>query len=153
MKRIGYMIAYLRIENLLDFIKRMDQKYDDSIKQIFLILDNVTIHESNKVKAVLSKYHPRIHLVFLPTRSPELNLIEVRWLWMQRQAINNSTFQNERDIGKAVSDWACDYNKKHKGKTSINSLHGESIHVYITVNSATIFMYLNIDLERLDVLK
>ena len=117
-------------KQFLDFIKRMDQKYDDSIKQIFLILDNLSIHKSNKVKAVLSKYHPRIHLVFLPTRSPELNLIEVRWLWMQRQAINNSTFQNERDIGKAVSDWTCDYNKKHRGKISINSLHGESIYMF-----------------------
>ena len=57
-------------KQFLDFIKRMDQKDDDSIKQIFLILDNVSIHKSNKVKAVLSKYHPRIHLVFLPTRSP-----------------------------------------------------------------------------------
>ena len=49
---------------------------------------------------------------------------------MQRQAINNSTFQNESDIRKAVSDWACDYNKKHRGKTSINSLHGESIYMF-----------------------
>ncbi len=23
---------------------------------------------------------------------------------------------NEQDIGKAVSDWTCDYNKKHAGK-------------------------------------
>jgi transposase len=117
-------------KQFLDFIKRVDQKYDDGIKQIFLVLDNVSIHKSNKVKAVLSKYHPRIQLVFLPTRSPELNLIEVRWLRMHIQAINNATFQNERDIGKAVSDWTCDYNKKHAGKTSINSLHGESIHVF-----------------------
>jgi len=58
------------------------------------------------------------------------NLIEVRWLWMHRQAINNTTFQNERDIGKAVSDWARDYNKKHPGKTSINSLHEESIYMF-----------------------
>jgi hypothetical protein len=37
------------------FIKRVDQKYDDSnIKQIFLILDNVSIHKSNKVKEILS---------------------------------------------------------------------------------------------------
>ena len=44
--------------------------------------DNISIHNSNKVKAAISKYHPRIHPVFLPT-SPELNLIEVRrWLWM-----------------------------------------------------------------------
>ena len=99
-------------KQFLDFIKRVDQKYDSKVKQIFLILDNVSIHKSNKVKETLTKYHPRIHLVFLPTRSPELNLIEVRWLWMHRQAINNSTFLNDQDIGKAVSGWTNDYNKK-----------------------------------------
>jgi hypothetical protein len=70
-------------KQFLDFIKRVDQKYNDrNIKQIFLILDNVSIHKSNKVKETMAKHHPRIQLVFLPTRSPELNLIEVRWLWM-----------------------------------------------------------------------
>jgi hypothetical protein len=49
----------------------------------------------------------------LPTRSPELNLIEVRWLWMQRQAVNNFTFRNESDIGKAISEWTYNYNEKH----------------------------------------
>ena len=75
-------------KQFLDFIKKTGQKYDGGIKQIFLVLDNISIHESNKVKAALSKYHPRIRLVFLPptTRSPELNLmIEVRWLWMHKQ--------------------------------------------------------------------
>lgn len=69
-------------KQFLDFINKVDQKYDDSIKQIFLILDNVSIHKSNKIKETLARHHPWIHLVFLPTRSPELNLIEVRWLWM-----------------------------------------------------------------------
>lgn len=69
-------------EQFLDFVKRVDQKYDSTIKQIFLILDNAPIHKSNKVKQTIAKCHsPRIHLVvFLPTRSPDLNLIEVRWL-------------------------------------------------------------------------
>ncbi len=51
------------------------------------------------------------------------------WLYrIHRQAINNSTFFNERDIGKAiVSDWTINYNKKHVDKMSINSLHEESI--------------------------
>jgi len=118
-------------KQFLDFIKRVDQKYDNkNIKQIFLVLDNVSIHKSNKVKQTMAKHHPRIQLVFLPTRSPELNLIEVRWLWMHRQAINNSTFLNEQDIGKAVSDWTCDYNKKHAGKTSSISLQEGRIHVF-----------------------
>jgi len=117
-------------KQFLDFIKRVDQKYDSNVKQIFLILDNVSIHKSNKVKETLARHHPRIQLVFLPTRSPELNLIEVRWLWMHRQAINNSIFLNEQDIGRAVSDWTDDYNKKHASKTSSISLQEESIHVF-----------------------
>jgi transposase len=117
-------------KQFLDFIKRVDQKYDDSVKRISLVLDNVSIHRSSKVKETLARCHPRMHLVFLPTRSPELNLIEVRWLWMHRQAINNATFLNEQDIGKAVSDWTCDYNKKHAGKTSSISLQEGSIHVF-----------------------
>ena len=55
------------------------------------------------VKNVLAKDCPRIKLVFLPVRSPELNLIEVRWLWLQRQTINNSTFKDEQEIGRAVA--------------------------------------------------
>ena len=117
-------------KQFLDFIDKIDQKYDSNVKQIFLVLDNVSIHKSNKVKQTMAKHHPRIQLVFLPTRSPELNLIEVRWLWMHRQAINNSTFENERDIGKAVSDWTINYNKKLVDKTSINSLHEESIFMF-----------------------
>lgn len=117
-------------KQFLDFIKRIDQKYDDHIRQIFLVLDNISIHKSNKVKQTIARYHPRIQLVFLPTRSPELNLIEARWLWMHRQAINNSTFLNEQDIGKAVSEWTCDYNKKLTAKTSIISLQEGSIHVF-----------------------
>ncbi|MDN5866705.1 MAG: hypothetical protein L0H55_04815 [Candidatus Nitrosocosmicus sp.] len=42
---------------------------------------------------------------------------------MHRQAINNSVFNNEQDIGKAVSEWTHYYNKKHVIKTSTISLH------------------------------
>ncbi|MDQ6723401.1 MAG: transposase [Thermoproteota archaeon] len=117
-------------KQFLDFIDGRDQKYDSRVKQIFLVLDNVSIHKSNKVKQTMAKHHPRIQLVFLPTRSPELNLIEVRWMWMQRQEINNSTFGNEQDIGKAVSGWTINYNKKYVSKISINSLHKESIFMF-----------------------
>jgi len=117
-------------KQFLDFIKRIDQKYGDNIRQIFLVLDNISIHKSNKVKQTIARYHPRIQLVFLPTRSPELNLIEVRWLWMHKQAINNSTFENEQDISKVVSDWTINYNKKHTVKTSTISLQERSMHVF-----------------------
>ena len=71
-------------DQFLDFIKRIDRKYNSTIKQLFLILDNISIHRSKKVRETIQKYYPQINLVFLPTRSPELNLIEVRWMWMQK---------------------------------------------------------------------
>jgi transposase len=116
-------------KQFLDFIKRVDRKYSSSIKQIFLVLDNISIHRSKKVRETIQKYYPRINLVFLPTRSPELNLIEVRWMWMQRQMINNSTFADEYDIGKGVTEWTRNYNKKH-GKAIINILQEVTIDVF-----------------------
>jgi len=47
-----------------------------------------------------------------------------------RQAIKNSIFLKEQDIGKAVSGWTYTYNKKHAVKTSSISLQEESIHVF-----------------------
>jgi transposase len=116
-------------KQFLDFIKRINKKYASEIKQIFLVLDNISIHRSKKVRETIEKRYPRINLVFLPTRSPELNLIEVRWMWMQRQAINNSRFADECDIGECVTEWTRSYNKKH-GRAIINISQGTIIDVF-----------------------
>ena len=81
------------------------------------------------VKEEISKCCPRIKFVFLPVISPELNLIEVRWLWLQRQTINNSTFKDEQEIGQAVSKWKNIYNKNH-GKAITNILQEDVPIVY-----------------------
>ena len=96
----------------IDFIERVDSFYDLNVKRIFLVLDNASIHKSKKTKEALS-HHPRITMVFLPTKSPKLNVIEVRWMWLQRKAIDNSTFRNQSDIGQAVQDWTENYNAIH----------------------------------------
>jgi transposase len=103
-----------------------------SIKQVFIIvLDNASIHRSKKTREAMKNKHPRIVLVYVPIKAPELNLIEARWwIWMQRIAIaiNNSTFENESDIGKAVSDWTKNYNKTHSNTTN-HILHQRPIYV------------------------
>ena len=102
----------------IDFIERVDSFYDLNIKRIFLVLDNASIHKSKKTKEALSKHYPRITLVFLPTKSPKLNVIEVRWMWLQRKAIDNSTFRNQSDIGQAVQEWTENYNATHGRRIS-----------------------------------
>jgi hypothetical protein len=74
------------------------------------------------VKEEIFKCCPRIKFVFLSVRSPELNLIEIRWLWLQRRAINNSTFKEEQEIViTIVSKRENIYNKYH-GRAIINVL-------------------------------
>jgi hypothetical protein len=56
----------------------LDKRYDNHIQNIFLVLDNLSAHKSKMVKKEeISKCCLRIKFVFLPVRSPELNLIEV----------------------------------------------------------------------------
>ena len=49
----------------LDFTDRVYQKYASNTEKIFLVLDNVSIHKSNKVKDTVARNHLRIQLVFL----------------------------------------------------------------------------------------
>jgi transposase len=101
-------------DQFIDFMNKVDSVYDSNIKRIFVVLDNGSIHKSKKTREALAHHHPRIVPVFLPTKLPKLNLTEVRWMWMQRKAIDNSTFGNESDIKQAVSEWTEDYNNMHK---------------------------------------
>ena len=66
-------------KQFVEFLKRVDKRYDKNIKNIFVVLDNLSAHKSKKIKDEISKYYRRLKFVFLRVRSPELNLIEVRW--------------------------------------------------------------------------
>jgi hypothetical protein len=61
-------------KQFIDFLKRVEERYDKNIQNIFLVLDNLSVHKSKKVKEALANDCPRIIFVFLPVRSPELNL-------------------------------------------------------------------------------
>ncbi len=66
-------------KQFIDFLKRVEKRYNDkNIQNIFVVLDNLSIHKSRKVEEEIFKCCPRIKLVFLPVRSLELNLIEVK---------------------------------------------------------------------------
>ena len=60
------MHADLLIRFMTRLIKDADQK-------IFLVLDNLRVHHSKKVKAWLADYQDRIEVFYLPSYSPEMN--------------------------------------------------------------------------------
>ena len=79
MTRYMYIVIETTAKQFVDFLKRVDKRYDKNIQNIFVVLDNLSVHKSKKAKDEISKYCPRIKFVFLPVKSPKLNLIEVRW--------------------------------------------------------------------------
>ena len=55
---------------LIRFLERLIR---DAGRKVFLILDNLRVHHSLKVKAWLDEHRAEIELFFLPSYSPELN--------------------------------------------------------------------------------
>ena len=76
-------------EPFLWFLTQLRQKTPE--KQIVIILDNASIHKSKKVKGFL-KRHTNIHLLYLPTYSPEYNPVELFWKWLKPKVYGFSAF-------------------------------------------------------------
>ena len=65
--------------------------------ELHLIMDNYAAHKHPKVKAWLAA-NPRIHVHFTPTSGSWLNLVEVWFGIIERQAIHRGTFASVRDL-------------------------------------------------------
>lgn len=61
--------------------------------KIAMVLDNSRIHHATELQPFLKK-HDRLHLVFLPPYSPNLNPVEGLWLWLKADVVNNVFFEN-----------------------------------------------------------
>ena len=79
-------------ESTVQLIEVLDQKYPLA-KEIILIMDNARYHYSKEVQGNL-KDHPRIRMVFLPSYSPNLNLIERLWKFFKKKVLYNKYHEN-----------------------------------------------------------
>jgi transposase len=71
----------------------------------FVVLDNASAHTTPQLDAFARQHQDRLELVFLPTYSPQLNLIERLWKLMRAQVTNNQFFDHLGLLAQAVVDW------------------------------------------------
>ena len=71
----------------------------------FVILDNASAHTTPALDQFLLDNRQQLELVFLPTYSPNLNLIEKLWKMMRAQVTNNQPFADLLALSEAVVDW------------------------------------------------
>ena len=72
--------------------------------KIHIILDNARYYHSQLVKDFLVE-NKRIHLMFLPPYSPNLNIIERLWYILKKKVVYNKFYPKFQDFSKAVNDF------------------------------------------------
>lgn len=86
-------------DSTIQLFNLLDRKYSYA-KDVVIILDNAKYHYSQEVKDVIEK-SPRLRLVYLPTYSPELNLIERLWHFFKKKVLYNQYYENLKAFRKA----------------------------------------------------
>lgn len=71
----------------------------------FVVLDNATAHTTQYILDFAQRHQDRLELVFLPTYSPHLNLIERLWRLMRSQVTRNRFLDSLLAVAEAVVDW------------------------------------------------
>jgi transposase len=95
-----------RHREFLAFLKVVAKAYPR--RQLHVVVDNYGTHKHAKVQAWLAK-QPRIHLHFTPTYGSWLNLVEVFFSIIERQALRRGDFASVQElvaaIGRFVDAW------------------------------------------------
>jgi hypothetical protein len=93
----------------LDFMKKVARAYPD--QELHVVVDNYHTHKHADINAWLEK-NPRITLHFTPTSGSWLNLVEVFFGIITRQAIRRGTFASVKDLVTAISTFIDGWNDR-----------------------------------------
>ena len=93
----------------LDFLKRVAKAYPR--RELHIVLDNYHTHKHDDINQWLTK-HPRITLHFTPTSGSWLNLVEVFFGIITRQAIRRGSFDDVKQLVAAIRAFIDAYNDR-----------------------------------------
>jgi transposase len=88
-----------RHQEFLAFLKQVARGYPDdgSGAELHLVMDNYAAHKRVEIRDWLA-VNPRIRVHFTPTSGSWLNLVEVWFSIIERQAIHRGTFASVRQL-------------------------------------------------------
>lgn len=88
-----------RHQEFLAFLKQVAKAYPDV--ELHLVMDNYATHKKAEVRNWL-RAHPRIHVHFTPTSGSWLNLVEVFFSIIDRQAIRRGNFESVKHLNAKI---------------------------------------------------
>lgn len=100
-----------RHQEFLAFLRQIDRAYPD--QELHLVMDNYATHKTPEVKHWLAR-HKNFHVHFTPTSASWLNLVEVWFGIIDRQAIRRGTFTSVKDLNAKIRAFINGWNdRKH----------------------------------------
>src|SRR3990167_9311061 len=85
---------------------------------VYLILDNASYYHAKLVKQWI-RYHPRFTLLYLPTYSPNLNIIERLWRFFHQRITYNRYFETFDEFQTTSLDFFKNLNLYEKELTTL----------------------------------
>ena len=115
-KRINYFIKkgnadtfYEQLKMLNEFVKKewvdlgnKAEDFNEKGPQILIILDNASFHKRKDILIKIELELPKIRLEFLPTYSPDYNLIELVW-HSAKEYIANKVFESVEQLEELLN--------------------------------------------------
>jgi transposase len=98
-----------RHQEFLVFLRHVARAYPAG--DLHLVMDNYATHKRPEIKKWLAA-NPRIHVHFTPTSASWLNLVEVWFGIIERQAIHRGTFGSVRDLTTAIRTFINGWNDR-----------------------------------------
>lgn len=93
----------------LAFMKQVAKAYPR--RELHVVLDNYHTHKHPEVQAWLAK-HPRITLHFTPTSGSWMNMVEIFFGIITRQAIRRGTFASVKELMAAIRNFIDGWNDR-----------------------------------------
>lgn len=102
-----------RHQEFLAFLKHLARAYPDTGDgtQIHLVMDNYATHKRVEVRDWLAA-NPRFHVHFTPTSGSWLNLVEVWFGIIDRQAIRRGVFPSVADLNAKIRTFITGWNQR-----------------------------------------
>jgi transposase len=100
--------AHTRVE-FLSFCKQVARAYPD--QELHLVMDNHATHKTKEIRDWLEA-NPRIHVHFTPTSASWMNLVEIFFGIIDRQAIRRGTFGSVKELNAKTRAFITGWNNR-----------------------------------------
>lgn len=98
-----------RRQEFLAFLKQVARAYPS--QELHLVMDNYAVHKTPEVKSWLAA-NPRFHVHFTPTSASWLNLVEVWFGIIERQALHRADVASVPELNKRIRAFITGWNDR-----------------------------------------